>query len=86
MCSPATSNARQKLDVLLWWWVCALLDTGSRHTINVLELDVRDGCRERHRIAAVGTEGKVEHEDLLELWSVRSHVVLRGPFLWYAMV
>jgi hypothetical protein len=58
------------LPVLFWWWICFLVYTGSGHPFYKFELDVRDGCREGHGIAAVGAEGEIEDEYLLELGAI----------------
>jgi hypothetical protein len=69
---PASSNAWQQFEVLVWRRVCALLDAFSCHPFDVFELDVRYSCRKGHGIATIGTEWKVEHKDLLELWLCQS--------------
>jgi hypothetical protein len=80
MGSPTSSNTSQLLDILFWWWISLLVDAISGHTVHELELDVRNRCGERHGIATVGAKGKVEDEDLLELWSCQ------GPALttWFS--
>lgn len=67
MCSPASSDARQKLTVLFWWRIGAIFNAISCYAIHKLQFDVRNGCRKGHGIAAVGSEGEIEYKDFLKL-------------------